>query len=141
MSAPISHGQVLAAKASAAVVTAAIQVAMWVGLLRLNNIIIHNPTLVIIFAVIIATAISVGTAVIALYFKDRERAQFLYSLTLVAVVGGSYFLNPSPFSLITRLAAGDPNIGLLQVALYAIPLIATGILFFNVSKRLIWARR
>jgi len=141
MSAPVSLGQVFTSKVSAAVITAVIQMAMWVGLLRLNSIIIQNPTLVILLAVIIATAISVGTAIIALYFKDRERAQFVYSIVLVAAVGGSYFLNPSPFSLITRLAAGDPHIGVPEVAFYAIPLIVIGIMFFNVSKRLVLARK
>jgi ABC-type Na+ efflux pump permease subunit len=141
MSAPVSLSQVFTAKISAAVITAVIQVVMWIGLLRLNSITIHNPALVTLLAVIIATAISVGTAIIALYFKDRERAQFVYSIVLIAAVGGSYFLNPSPFSLITRLAAGDPNTGTLGVALYIIPLMVAGIMFFNVSKRLILSRK
>ncbi len=141
MSAPVSLGQVFTSKISAAVVTAIIQMIMWVGLLRLNSLIIQNLVFVLLLAVIIAAAISIGTAIIALDFKDRERAQFVYSIVLVAVIGGSYFLNPSPFSLITRLAAGDPNMSVVEVALYAVPLIAIGIVFLNVSKKLILARK
>ncbi|MFC1941824.1 ABC transporter permease [Chloroflexota bacterium] len=140
-SAPVSLAQVTMAKMSAAVITAAIQVVMWVGLLRLNDIVIHNFVLVMLLAVVLAAAISVGTAIMALYFKDRERAQFLYSIVLVAIIGSSYFLNPSPFGLITRLAAGDPAMGLFEVLLYVLPLIIVGTLFLKVSRRLVLSRQ
>jgi len=139
--APVSIGQVIMSKISAAVITAAIQVVMWVGLLRLNDIIIQNSVLVMLLAVIMAAAVSIGTAIMSLYFKDRERAQFVYSIVLVAAIGGSYFLNPSPFGLITRLAAGDPSMGIFEVALYAIPLLVIGILFLKVSKKLVLSLR
>lgn len=139
--APVSLAQVIMSKMSAAVITAALQVVMWVGLLRLNGIIIENVSLVVALGVIIAAAISVVTAIMALYFKDRERTQFIYSIVLVALIGGSYFLNPSPFGLITRLAAGDPALGIYQVGWYAIPLVAAGLLFLKVSRRLVLSRR
>jgi ABC-type Na+ efflux pump permease subunit len=139
--APVSLAQVIASKMSAAVVMAAIQVVLWVGLLRLNDIVIQSAGLVVLLAVVLAAAISVGSAIMALYFKDRERTQFVYSIVLVAMIGGSYFLNPSPFGLITRLAAGDPAVGVFQVALYAIPLLAAGTLFLKVSRRLVLAKR
>ncbi len=140
-SAPVSLGQVIASKITAAVVTAAVQVVMWVGLLRLNSIVIQNAGLVILLGIIIAAAISVITAVMALCFKDRERTQFVYSIVLVALVGGSYFLNPSPFGLITRLSAGDPSMGIFQVALYAVPLVVIGLLFMKLSRRFVMAKR
>jgi len=139
--APVSIGQVITSKISAAVITAAIQVVMWVGLLRLNDIVIQNSVLVMLLAVIVAAGISVGTTIMALYFKDRERAQFVYSIVLVALIGGSYFLNPSPFGLITRLAVGDPATGIFEVVLYAIPLLVIGILFLKVSRKLVLTLR
>jgi ABC-2 type transport system permease protein len=140
-SAPVSLGQVIASKMSAAVITAAIQVVMWVGLLRLNDIVIQKAGLVILLGVVIAAAVSVVTAIMSLYFKDRERTQFVYSIVLVALIGGSYFLNPSPFGLITRLSSGDPAMGMLQVVLYAIPLAVIGLLFMKFSRRLVLSRR
>jgi ABC-2 type transport system permease protein len=140
-SAPVSLAQVVMSKISAAVTTAAVQVVMWVGLLRVNDIIIQNSVLVMLLAVIIAAVIAVGTAIMALYFKDRERTQFVYSIALVAVIGGSYFLNPSPFGLITRLATGDPGTGILAVGLYTIPLMAIGTIFLKVSRRLVLSAR
>ena len=141
VAAPVSLAQVVMSKMSAAVIAAAVQVVMWVGLLRLNGIVIQNAALVIMLAVIIASAVSVVTAIVALYFKDRERAQFFYSLVLVVLIGGSYFLNPSPFGLITRLAAGDPGLGMLQVGFYAIPLVVAGMLFLRVSRKLVLSKR
>jgi ABC-2 type transport system permease protein len=139
--APVSLAQVIMSKMSAAVITSAVQVALWVGLLRLNGIVVQNAGLVVTLGILIAAVISVVTGIMALYFKDRERTQFVYSIVLVALIGGSFFLNPSPFGLITRLATGDPALGILQVALYAIPLIVAGTLFFKVSRRLVLSQR
>ena len=139
--APVSLGQVIASKITAAIVTAAVQVVMWVGLLRLNDIVIQNVGLVILLGVVIAAAIAVITAVMALCFKDRERTQFVYSIVLVALIGGSYFLDPSPFGLITRLAAGDPAMGILHVVFYAVPLAVIGLFFMKVAPRLVLTRR
>ncbi|MFA5366811.1 MAG: ABC transporter permease [Dehalococcoidia bacterium] len=133
---PVSPGQIIVSKVAAAILIAAVQVVMWVGLLRLNDIVIQNALPVIMLGIFIAAAVSVLTAVIALYFKDRERSQFIYSIVLVALIGGSYFLNPSPFGLITRLAAGDPSLGILQVFLYVIPPAAAGIFLLSISRRL-----
>ena len=138
---PVSPVQIVASKIAAAILTAAIQVMIWVGLLRLNNIAIHNAALVIGLGIVIAAVISLITAVTALYFKDRERSQFVYSILLMAIIGGSYFLSPSPFSLITRLATGDPTIGSLQVFLYIIALAAAGAILIAISRRLMLSKR
>lgn len=138
---PISPGQIVASKVSAAVLTAVVQLVMWVGLLRLNNIVIQNAVLVIILGIVIAAVISIITAVTAIYFKDRERSQFVYSILLMAIIGGSYFLSPSPFSLITRLATGDPTLGSLQVFIYIIPLAVAGIILIAISRRLMLSKR
>lgn len=138
---PVSLVQIVASKIAAAILIAAVQVVMWVGLLRLNDIVIQKAFLVIMLGIVIAAVVSVLTAVIALYFKDRERSQFVYSIVLIALIGVSYFLNPSPFGLITRLAAGDPSLGIFQVFLYVIPLAAAGIFLFSISSRLARSKR
>jgi ABC-type Na+ efflux pump permease subunit len=135
VSTPLSLNVVIAAKISAAVIIATIQCFLWTGLLRLSNIFIHNTGSVLLLSVILAAIISVGTAIIALCFKDREGAQFVYSTALIAVAGGSYFLEPSPFNLITRLSAGDLGLGIAEVMLYSIPLIAMSAVLFFVSRK------
>jgi len=93
-----------------------------------------------VFSLIVAAFTSLGAAIIALYFKDRERAQFTYSIALIAAAGLSYVINPSPFSLITRLATGDYYTGTSEVALYVIPLVILSVLFFTTSKKLLAAK-
>lgn len=136
-SAPVSVNELFASKMAAAIVTSVVQCAMWAGLLRLNNLLIQNLGLVLLLSLILTAFISVGAAIIALYFKDRERSQFIYSIVLIAVAGMSYLFDPSPFSLISRLATGDYYVGAYEVALYAIPLLILGSLFFTMSKRLL----
>lgn len=136
-SAPVSVNGVFASKVLAAVIISALQCIMWAVLLRLNGLFIQNVGFVLLLSVIVAAFISIGAAIIALYFKDRERAQFTYSIVLIAAAGLSYFIDPSPFSLITRLATGDYYTTGYEVALYAIPLLIIGILCFTVSRKLL----
>ena len=136
-SAPVSLNQVFASKISAAIITTIIQCILWVALLRFNSLFMQNIGLVLLLSIIIAALISIGAAIIGLYFKDRERAQFAYSVVLVAAAGISYLFNPSPFSLITRLATGDHFVGIYDVALYLLPLVVLSGLFIVVAKKLL----
>ncbi len=139
-SAPVSLNQVFGSKVFAAILAAILQCALWAVLLRFNNFSIANLGLVLLLSAIIAGMISFGAAIVALYFKDRERAQFVYSMTLVAVGGVAYFIEPSPFSLLTRLATNDHYVGLPQVMLYLIPLVLAAAAFTLVSRKLVLAR-
>ena len=135
ISAPVSAGQVFAAKVSAAAITAVIQSLMWAGLLKLNGIIIERLALVLVLAMSYTVTISFGAAIIALFFKDRQRAQFIYSMILIATGAASYFLNPSPFELLTKLSSGAPNISALGFILYMALPVAIGLIFFHLSGR------
>ena len=139
-SAPVSLNEVFTSKILAGILVAVAQCIVWAALLRLNNLFIQNLGLVLVFALIVAAFASVGAAIIALYFKDRERAQFTYSIALIGAAGLSYVINPSPFSLITRLATGDYYTGASEVALYVIPLVVVSVLFFTISKKLLAAK-
>lgn len=139
-SAPVSLNAVFASKILAGVITCALQCIMWAVLLRLNSLFIQNIGFVLLLSIIIAASISFGAAIIALYFKDRERAQFTYSMVLIAAAGLSYFMDPSPFNLITRLATGDYYTSGYQVALYVIPLLILSVPFFTMSKKLLAAK-
>lgn len=133
LSAPVSASKIFAAKISAALITAVIQMGVWIGLLRVNGMAIHSPALLFVAAVIFAATISFGAAVIALFFKDRERAQFVYAMALIITGAGTYFINPSPFNLLTRLSAGVSGVGVLEVVLYTIPLVAISLVFLKTS--------
>ncbi len=134
---PISLNGILVAKIFAAIITVIVQGIMWAMLLRLNNLHIQNLGLVLLLCVIIGTFISIGAAIIALHFKDRERSQFMYSLSLMITAGLSFLLQPSPFSLISRLATGNYHTGVFDVMLYAIPFGVLIVVCFMVSQKLV----
>jgi ABC-2 type transport system permease protein len=141
MASPVSLKQVFAAKISAAVVTAVLQVMLWSVLLRFNGLHIANLPLVLMIAVIVAALISFVAAFVALYFKDRERAQFVYSIVLIVLVGASYLIGFSPVSLITRISSGVLQADALNIALYALLLVVVGLVFFRFSKRLVFLKQ
>jgi len=136
-SAPVSLNLILGAKVCAAVITVLVQCTAWALLLRLNHLYIENLGLVLLLSATVGTIVSVGAAAASLYFKDRERAQFAYSMVLVVMVGLSYLVSPSPFSLMARLATGSHYTGTLDVLLYMVPLIVLGAVFFKWSGRLL----
>nr|WP_255668365.1 ABC transporter permease [Methanocella sp. CWC-04] len=140
LSAPVSLNQMLGAKLTAAVFIAAVQCILWPILLFFNHIYIHNVIPVILLAVIIAAFISVSSGILAIFFKDRERSQFIYSILLLSAGAVTYFLNPSPFSLMARLAAGDIYVGMANVLAYAVPVIVMLILFFFLSNKMFAAK-
>jgi ABC-type transport system involved in multi-copper enzyme maturation permease subunit len=141
LASPVSLKQIFSAKVAAAVLTAAGQVVLWVLLLRANGTIIINPAMVILIALAVAAVIAFIAAFVALYFKDRERSQFIYSMVLVVVVAGSTFIGLSPVNLITRLASGSGHYNLLAIAAYPVLLAVLGLVFFKYSKKLVYKKR
>lgn len=134
--APLSLSEIFLSKVFAAGLTALVQCVLWVLLLRLNDFSIHNVISVLLLSVFVAICIAFGAGNIALYLRDRERAQFVYSIALVVVAGLTLFVSPSPFELMTRLAAGGPYVGIANVLIYIVPIIVLGGAFLSCSKRL-----
>lgn len=136
LSAPVALRDMIGAKLAAAVFIAIVQCFLWSILLFFNRIYIHNLPSVLALAAIIATFVALGSALLSLYFKDRERSQFIYSVLLITVASLSYLASPSPIGLLTRLAAGDPGVGPLNVAFYVLPVAILLALLFAGTKRL-----
>ena len=128
---------IFGAKAAAALVLAAMQCVAWIGLLRLNRIQLANAGLVLLLSLLVAGILSVVAAFIASYFKDRERSQFMYSLSMMIAAGVSYFLDSSPITLMTRLATRDFYIGILNLVGYVAVMIALLVLFLLETQRLV----
>lgn len=136
MAAPVTMNTMIAAKLTSSVFIAIVQCILWTILLYFNGIRIQNPVLVIALAGIISAFVAAGSALISLYFKDRERSQFVYSILLITVASLSYLVNPSPIALLNMLATGAPGAGWIHVVFYVLPLIVLlALIFFN-TKRL-----
>jgi hypothetical protein len=106
-------------------------------LLRFNRVPLQNLSLILLLATFSAGIIAVGSAFISVYFKDRERSQFTYSLFILLSTSVSYFLDISPITLVTRLATGDYYAGLADVALYGALLSVLLVAFFYATDKLI----
>jgi ABC-2 type transport system permease protein len=136
-SAPLSLNVILGAKIASAVLLAEGQCILWSALLRFNGIAIRNLGSVLILAGISAALIAVGSAFISVYFKDRERSQFVYSLFILLAVSLSYFFDFSPIALTTRLATGDHYASFVDVTAYGVLLLALLAGLFSSSEKLI----
>ncbi len=136
-SAPLSLNVILGAKIAVALILALVQCTLWSMLLRFNRIPIQNLGLVLLLAAMVAAIVAVGSAFVSVYFKDRERSQFVYSLLTLLSAGMSYFFDASPITLMTRLATGDYYTGIVDVAIYGILLLALLAAFFFLAKKLI----
>ena len=137
LSAPLSLDLILSAKITASAIIAMMQCVLWALLLQFNGFAIQNPALVLAFAVIIAATISLAAALISLLFRDRERSQFIYSIIVVIAVGVSFFLDPSPFGMVARLATGDYYLNIGHVMLYLLPVIIMAAILPSLSKRVL----
>jgi ABC-type Na+ efflux pump permease subunit len=137
LSAPISANSLVLAKICAALILAALQSAAWLVMLQINRISIHNAGWVLALAVIVAGITSTTAGMVVVFFKDRERSQFVFSLLLLAGAGGSYFLDLSPLKTVARLAIGDYYTNGLQVVIFAIFLGGLGLLLLRFSRRLL----
>ncbi len=137
--APLSLNTIFSAKIAAALFIAGGQCVLWIALLRFNGIVIQNLGLVLLLAIMSAALIAVSAAFIAVYLKDRERSQFIYSLFILLVTSLSYFFDASPIALTTRLSTGDYYAGFGDVAVYAVLLLLLLGVFFSTTKRLIAA--
>ncbi len=135
LAAPVSLNRVLTAKMVAAVIIASVQCVLWSLLLRLNNFAINNLLYVLLFSVIISAIVAVSSMLIALLFRDRERSQFVFSIIIVVALGIGFFLDPTPFGMIARLASGDVLLDPGHILIYLVPLMLLVGAFPFISKR------
>ena len=136
LSAPISVNSIVNAKICAAVLLAVIQCTAWLGLLWLNRISMQNPAWVLSLAILVAGITATGAAMVAVLFRDRERAQFVYSLALLAAVAISTLLGLSPVQTLSRLAIGDYYTTGWNIALVAAFLALLWLLLSRLAHRL-----
>lgn len=140
LAAPVSLNGVIAGKVLAAVAIALLQCVLWPLLLQANGIEIRQLPQLLFVATCVAAFIALGTAIVTILMKDRERSQLLYSIGLMAAGAATVLINPSPVNMLARLALGTISLGVTEVFAYAAPAALLGILLYFVSRRMIAAR-
>jgi ABC-type Na+ efflux pump permease subunit len=137
LSTPLSINWMVAAKVAAAVLLSFCQCIAWLGLLWLNRIRVQNGGWVILLATLVAAIIATGSALVAVWFKDRERSQFVYSLCLLAVTAASYFLDVSPVKVLSRLAIADYYTNAWSLVIYFVFWLALAAGVWRFSRRIL----
>ncbi len=137
LSAPFSLNGMISAKITSSVIIAITQCVAWLSLLRLNDITIENTGWILLLALIMAGITSTFAVLGAVLLKDRERSQFIYSLSLLAATAISTLLNVSPITTLSRLAIGDAYTSGWNVAIFAVFLAGLYFLLMKLSRRLV----
>lgn len=137
LSAPLSLNGMISAKITSSVIIAIVQCIAWLSLLRLNDIAIENTGCILLLALIMAGITSTFAVLGAVLLKDRERSQFIYSLSLLAATAISTLLNVSPITTLSRLAIGDAYTSGWNVAVFAAFLVGLYFLLLKLSRRLV----
>jgi len=125
--APMSFSQILNGKMLVAVLIVPMQALLWIALVGVNRIAVHNITGILLVITVIAVDIVLLGAIIAIKYRDRTISQYLYSLMLIFLFLGVYLFADSPFNLVTRLASGaeggwEAFVGIAPYAFAGIPL-------------------
>ncbi|MBO8182905.1 MAG: ABC transporter permease [Archaeoglobus sp.] len=124
--------EIVSGKILAAILLPVILTPLWLLLLMLNGVEIHNFFLVLSIAYSFSFLMISVSAFIVTFFKDRERSQLVFSLVTIGIIPVLFIHPLTPSSLISRLAAGT-EFGIEVVPLY----FALGILLLFVSKKMV----
>ncbi len=137
LSAPLTINGMVGAKIAAAVIISILQCIAWLTLLQLNGTAIQNTGWILLLALIIAGITSTSAALGAVLLKDRERSQFIYSLTLLAAAAISTMVKLSPITTMSRLAIGDAFTNGWDVMIFAVFLAGLYFVLSKTSRRLL----
>jgi len=136
LSAPLTVNGMIDAKVSSVVILAVAQCGLWLGLLKLNGIVIQNTIWVFLLALIVSGITSVSAALGAVLLRDRERSQFIYALMLLTAIALSNLLNVSPITILSRLAIGDYYTNGWTVTMFAVFLAGLYLPLRKISRRI-----
>jgi ABC-type Na+ efflux pump permease subunit len=115
---PLSWASIVGAKISSAVILALLQCALWLALLSFNRTELFNLPWLLAMGGLLAAMFGTLAAFVAVFFKNREQAQFVYALLLMGLVGASFLAGFSPLTTISRLAIGDVYTGAGNVLVF-----------------------
>ncbi|MFW5983803.1 MAG: ABC transporter permease, partial [Halobacteria archaeon] len=129
---PLSDAAIFDGKTATAVVIAPAQAALWLGLLSLNGVVVASPA-ALIGLVTGVTVVAVGFgAFVALRFRERKQAQFVYSVGVMAFFALTFALPEPSANTVAKLAAGSATATTYgHVAGY----VALGIVTYGVARR------
>jgi len=106
ISTPITFTEMVWGKVLACELLVPIQAGAWLVLLIINGIAIQNAGLILVQVSITSFILILLGALVALHYRERTSAQFIFSTALVVVMLFALALPANPLNLLTRLAVG-----------------------------------
>ncbi len=106
ISTPVTFTEMVWGKVLACEVLVPIQAAAWIILLMINGIAIENAGIILVQVSVTSFILILLGALVALHYRERTAAQFIFSTALVVVMLFALALPDNPLNLLTRLAVG-----------------------------------
>lgn len=106
ISTPITFTEMVWGKVLACEVLVPVQAGVWIILLMINGIAIENAGLILVQVSVTSFILILMGALVALHYRERTAAQFIFSTALVVVMLFALALPDNPLNLLTRLAVG-----------------------------------
>lgn len=130
--ADVVEGKIMANAAIAPLLTVA-----WIGLLHLNDLPV--PLTGAVAIVVVATAAGVVMCLLAaaagLLTRDRNKAQVLYTQTMLVLIVASLLMPMSPVNAVALLAAGSTTPTVWAIVAATVALAAAGLVGLRVAMR------
>jgi ABC-type Na+ efflux pump permease subunit len=104
MSTPVTFGEMVWGKVAACAVLVPVQAGAWLLLLRANGIAVDNAAAILLHASVGGLFLILLGVLVALHYRERTSAQFIFSTALVVVFLLVIAVPYNPFNLIVRLA-------------------------------------
>ncbi|WP_458209311.1 ABC transporter permease [Haladaptatus sp. NG-SE-30] len=106
---PLTSVDIVDGKLLAMGMLAPLQAGAWLVLLSLNGTAVSNPLEILLLVAGFSVSVVTMGAVVALQFRDRKQAQFLFSMGVLVVFSATYLLPESPANTVAKLAIGSPT--------------------------------
>lgn len=104
---PLQPSEIIDGKLIPPVALIPLQVVAWLGLLVLNGSVITNPFLLLVYATSVGVIIVCLGVTLAIAFRNRQSAQLVYSLGVIAAFLLGAVLPEAPPNIIAKLAMGS----------------------------------
>lgn len=106
LSTPVTFAETVWGKVLACTVLVPLQAGVWILILSINRIPIQNPFLILLQVTLVSLVLILIGALVALHYRERTAAQFVFSTALVVILLFVLALPYNPLNLIARLAVG-----------------------------------
>ncbi len=112
---PVTFSDILNGKILVATWIAPVQASVWIVLLSLNQIPVHNPVAILLLVTTVTLILVLAGAFVSITLKNRGTSQLFYSLILILLFLLCYVFQNSPMNLVTTLAIDSAGCGVYLI--------------------------